>query len=69
MQSIDASEIQGAIVGDQILSSNWEGRKSKFAGHFPNSILEDALAKFRVLLSADVGRRLEAHLNELGSDD
>ena len=47
---IDKGEIQGAILCDQIRSLDWKARKAKFAVHLSPSILEDALAKFRVLL-------------------
>lgn len=47
---IDKNEIQGAILCDQILSLDWKARNAKFATHLSISLLEDALAKFRVLL-------------------
>ena len=51
---IDKDEIQGAILCDQIRSLDWKARKAKFAAHLSTSILEDALAKFRVLLPAHI---------------
>lgn len=47
---VDIGEIQGAILCDQIRSLDWKARKAKFAVTIPTSILEEALAKFRVLL-------------------
>lgn len=47
---IDTKKIQGAILSDQIRSLDWKARKAKFATHLSDLILEDALAKFRVLL-------------------
>lgn len=47
---IDQDEIQGVILCDQIRSLDWKVRKAKFVIHLSTSILEDALAKFQVLL-------------------
>lgn len=47
---IDLGEIKGAILCDQIRSLDWKARQAKFLAAVPDSILEDALAKFRVLL-------------------
>jgi mRNA interferase MazF len=49
---IDKGKIQGAILCDQIRSLDWKTRKAKFVTHLSTAILEDALAKFRVLLPA-----------------
>jgi mRNA interferase MazF len=47
---IDQGEIKGAILCDQIRSLDWKTRKAKFITHLPSSILEDVIAKFRILL-------------------
>lgn len=47
---IDMKGIHGAILCDQIRSLDWGARKAKFVTHIPVSIIEDAIAKFRVLL-------------------
>jgi len=49
---IDKDEIQGAILCDQVRSLDWKARKAKFVAHLSTSILEDALAKLRILLPA-----------------
>lgn len=49
---IDKGEIQGAILCDQIRSLDWKARKAKFVMHLPEAILEDVLAKFKILLPA-----------------
>ncbi len=54
---IDEGEIQGAILCDQIRSLDWKARKAKFVTHLSTSILEDALARFRVLLPAYIDDR------------
>lgn len=51
---IDNGEIQGAILCDQIRSLDWKARKARFVTHLSSSILEDVLAKFRVLLPVHV---------------
>lgn len=47
---IHEGEIQGAILCDQIRSLDWEACKARFVAHLPAIILQDAIAKFRVLL-------------------
>lgn len=47
---IDQDEIQGAVLCDQIRSLDWQARKAKFVTSLPSSILDEVLAKFRVLL-------------------
>lgn len=47
---IDNGEIQGAILCDQIRSLDWKARKATFVTHLSHAMLEDVLAKFRVLL-------------------
>jgi mRNA interferase MazF len=47
---INKNEIQGAILCDQVRSLDWKARKAKFVTHLPHEILEDVIAKFRVLL-------------------
>lgn len=47
---IDKGEIQGAILCDQIRSLDWKAHKAKFVINVSTSILEEALAKFRVLI-------------------
>jgi mRNA interferase MazF len=48
---IDLDEISGAILCDQMRSLDWRARKAKFVSSIPPLVLEDALAKFRVLLN------------------
>lgn len=47
---MDCGEMQGAILCDQIRSLDWKARNAKFVTILSNSIFEEALAKFRVLL-------------------
>lgn len=47
---INTNEIKGAILCDQVRSLDWKARNVKFVTHTPSLIMEDALAKFRVLL-------------------
>lgn len=48
--SVNIAEIQGVILFDQIRSLDWHARKVRFISQLPSPILEDALAKFRILL-------------------
>lgn len=47
---VNEGDIQGAILCDQLRSLDWKARKAKFLTHISPAILEDVLAKFRVLL-------------------
>lgn len=47
---VHQAEIQGAILCDQIRSLDWKARRAKFIVKLAPFILEDVLAKFRVLL-------------------
>lgn len=47
---INEGRIQGAILCDQVRSLDWKARNVKFAFHISPLVLEDALAKFQVLL-------------------
>ena len=47
---INKHEIHGAVLCDQIRSLDWKARNAKFITHLSTSLLEDVLAKFRVLL-------------------
>lgn len=42
--------IQGAILCDQLRSLDWKARKARFVERVSDVILEEVLAKFRVLL-------------------
>jgi len=44
--------IKGAILCDQIRSLDWKARNAKFITAIPTSVLEEALAKFAVLIPA-----------------
>ena len=48
---IESSDIQGAILCDQIRSLDWRARKAKFVAHLPQVTLQEVLAKFQVLLT------------------
>lgn len=48
---IDEKEIQGAILCDQMRSLDWKSRKAKFVMQISSFILNDALAKFQILIS------------------
>jgi mRNA interferase MazF len=48
---INAGEINGAILCDQIRSLDWKARKAKKFAQAAEDILEEALAKFKVLLT------------------
>ncbi len=47
---IEDGEIKGAILCDQIRSLDWKARSAKFIEHTTNSVMEEVLAKFQVLL-------------------
>lgn len=47
---IDAGEVNRAILCDQICSLDWKARKAKKFTHVSERLLEEALAKFKVLL-------------------
>lgn len=47
---IEDNKIQGAILCDQIRSLDWKAHKAQFIAHISTDILEEALAKFQVLL-------------------
>jgi mRNA interferase MazF len=47
---IENKEIQGAVLCDQIRSLDWKVRNAKFITHLATTILDEALAKFLVLL-------------------
>lgn len=51
---VEEGEIHGAILCDQIRSLDWKTRKAKFAQHLAAFLLEDAIAKFRVLLPLQI---------------
>lgn len=47
---IDEIEIKGVVLCDQIRSLDWKARNAKFVFQLSDSILNDVLAKFLVLL-------------------
>lgn len=47
---IENEAIKGAVLTDQLRSLDWKARKAKFALHIPDHIMEEALAKLKVLL-------------------
>lgn len=47
---IDTDAIKGAILCDQIRSLDWKARNASFIISVPQSIMEEVLAKFAVLL-------------------
>ena len=47
---VEDENMQGAILTDQLRSLDWKARKAKFVTHLPNHVLEEALAKLKVLL-------------------
>ncbi|MDP1834889.1 MAG: endoribonuclease MazF [Chlamydiales bacterium] len=47
---VESDEIQGAVLCDQIRSLDWKARNAQFVEQIPTDILEDVLAKFRLLL-------------------
>lgn len=47
---INEKEINGAILCDQMRSLDWKARKAKFVTRISTLLLEEALAKFKVLL-------------------
>jgi len=47
---IENEIIQGAVLTDQLRSLDWKARKTKFAAHIPEHVMEEALAKLKVLL-------------------
>jgi len=54
---IDENEIQGVILCDQIRSLDWKARKAKFVTHLSTLLLEEAIAKFRVLLPSGIAMK------------
>jgi mRNA interferase MazF len=47
---VEQGEVCGAMLCDQMRSLDWRARKAKFVTHIAPDILEDVLAKLRVLL-------------------
>ena len=47
---IHEKKISGAILADQIRSMDWKARKAKLISKIPLVILEEVLAKLKVLL-------------------
>lgn len=47
---INENGIQGAVLCDQIRSLDWKSRKAQFVTHISSLMLEEILAKFKVLL-------------------
>lgn len=47
----NGDRIQGAILCDQIRSLDWKARKAQFIARISNTILEEVLEKFKVLLA------------------
>ena len=46
---IETDKVTGAILCDQIRSLDWKARKAKFVTRISSILLEDVLAKLRVL--------------------
>jgi mRNA interferase MazF len=44
-------QVQGAVLCDQLKSLDWKARRSRLVAKLPNPIIDDVLAKSRVLLS------------------
>ncbi len=44
------TSVSGVILADQIKSLDWKARKASFADKIPKTVLEEALAKFRLLI-------------------
>ncbi len=47
---INENKVKGAVLCDQIRSLDWKARKAKFVAQISMVLLEDVLAKFKVLL-------------------
>jgi mRNA interferase MazF len=47
---VEIEGIKGAVLCDQIRSLDWKARKAKFVAKISPVIVEDALAKVKVLL-------------------
>lgn len=47
---IETDEVNGAILSDQIRSLDWRARKAKKFACAPESVVDDVLAKLKVLL-------------------
>lgn len=48
---INGKKVKGAILCDQIRSLDWRARNAKFIEHIDPLIIDDALAKFQVLIN------------------
>jgi mRNA interferase MazF len=47
---VNEKKIHGAILCDQIRSLDWQARHAKFLAQLSNSVMEEVLAKIRVLI-------------------
>lgn len=47
---INEKEVSGAILCDQMRSLDWQAGKARFATQISSAILEEVLAKFKLLL-------------------
>lgn len=47
---VESDAVCGAVLCDQIRSLDWRARKARFATHITPSVLDDVLAKLKVLL-------------------
>lgn len=47
---IELEKIKGAILCDQVRSLDWDTRKARYIGHLPPLLLEEVLAKLKLLL-------------------
>ena len=42
--------VEGVILSDQIKSLDWRAHKAKFAGHAPDDVISEVIAKAQTLL-------------------
>lgn len=47
---VEGKEINGSVLCDQIRSLDWKARKAKFITRISSAVLQDIIAKFKVLL-------------------
>ncbi|MBS0654378.1 MAG: endoribonuclease MazF [Verrucomicrobia bacterium] len=47
---VEKEEVNGAVLCDQMRSLDWRARKAKFVTQIAPDVLEDVLAKFKILI-------------------